>query len=67
VQFAYSGSDTGIAVNAAGNQVYAVDNVAYGSEYSVSLVIYDAKTGKAINASPGITTAKPAMGIAQKP
>jgi len=67
VQFAYSGSDTGIAVAASGKQVYAVDNVAYGSEYSVSLVIYDAKTGKVINASPGITTAKPAMGISQKP
>jgi hypothetical protein len=63
-QFAYSGDDTGIAVAPSGTQVSAVDNVAYGSGYNVSVVIYSAKTGKIINATPSVTMSAKSLGIA---
>jgi DNA-binding beta-propeller fold protein YncE len=63
-QFAYSGDDTGIAVAPSGKEVYAVDNVAYGSGFNVSVVIYNAKTGKVVSSSPAVTMPAKSLGIA---
>lgn len=63
MQIAYSGDETGIAVGASGKELYALDNAPYGSEYNVSVIVYDTKTGKAVNSTPSITTAAKALGI----
>jgi hypothetical protein len=65
-QIAYSGDDTGIAVALSGKELYAIDNVANGSEFNVSVVIYNAKTGKLVSSSPSITTAAKDVGIATR-
>lgn len=62
-QFAYSGSDTGIAVTSSGKQVWAVNNVASGSQFHVSIVIYSAK-GKVILSGPGSNFPEESVGIA---
>lgn len=66
MQIAYSGDDTGIAVAKSGKEVYAIDNVTDGSAFDVSFVAYDAKTGKAINSTPSITTSAKVVGIADR-
>src|SRR5580692_1043279 len=65
-QIAYSGDDTGIAVALSGKELYAIDNVANGSEFNVSVVIYNAKTGKLVRSSNSITTAAKDGGIATR-
>jgi hypothetical protein len=62
-QFAYLGSDTGIAVTASGKQVWAINNVASGSTFNVDVVIYSAK-GKVISSSPGDNNSVESVGIA---
>lgn len=63
MQIAYSGDDTGIAAAKSGKEVYAINNVADGSQFDVSVVRYDSKTGKVLGSTPSITTSAPAVGI----
>jgi hypothetical protein len=62
-QFAYSGSDTGIAVTTSDKQVWAVNNVASGSQFHVRIVIYSAK-GKVLLSGPGSNSPEESVGIA---
>jgi hypothetical protein len=63
-QFAYSGSDTGIAVSASGKLIFAVNNtVASGSTFNVDVVIYSEK-GKMISSSPADNRPEESQGIA---
>jgi hypothetical protein len=66
MQIAYSGDDTGIAVAKTGKQLYAVDNVADGSQFDVSVVVYDARTGKEVNSTPATITSAKVLGISHK-
>jgi hypothetical protein len=66
VQFAYSGDDTGIAVNKSGKQLYAINNVADGSQFNVSVVVYDGKTGKVLGSTPSFTASAKAVGISNR-
>jgi hypothetical protein len=66
-QFAYSGDDTGIAVASSGKEVYAVSVGVNGSEFSASIVVYNAKTGKVIRSSPSMTTFQPVVGTWKQP
>lgn len=66
MQFKYSGDDTGIAVSSSGKQLAAIDNVPYGSEFNISLVFYDANTGKVLAAGQNLTTFAKAVGISYK-
>lgn len=63
MQSVTSGDDTGIAVSKSGKEIYVIDNVADGSQFDVSVVVYNAKTGKVVSTAPSITTSAKAVGI----
>lgn len=66
MQIAYSGDDTGIAVDKSGAQLEAIDNVADGSQFDVVVNVYDAKTGKLVSSSLGKTSSAKIVGISNR-
>ena len=64
--FEYSGSNGAIAVDPSGKNttdVYAVNNVAQGSQYSVSVVEYAFPSGKVVSQSPAQNASQPSIGV----
>ena len=63
--FQYSGIDGAIAVDPTGkdtNDVYAVNNVPSGSQYSVTGIEYDS-SGQIVSQSPAQTASQESLGI----
>jgi hypothetical protein len=64
--FGYSGSNGAIAVDPSGKNttnVYAVNNVAQGSQYSVTVVEYDFPSGNVVSQSPALGASQPSSGL----